>query len=85
MIPGNWAFGTQQDAHEFLSHILVNSYQSALDNIFQFKLNESVVCKSHICNQRICHNKVDSMFFLDLPIVETSFPQAIVFFIHQYQ
>jgi uncharacterized UBP type Zn finger protein len=94
MIPQNWAVGTQQDAHEFINHIISNSYpvennkkvtKGALENILEFNLNEMVVCRSQVCNGRVCSNKFDSMFFLNLPVAETPFPQSIDFLLDKFQ
>ena len=94
MIPNNWVVGTQQDAHEFINHIISQSYlvenkkknkKGALENIFEFNLNELVVCRSQVCNGRVCQNRFDSMFFLNLPVAETPFPQSIDFLLDQYQ
>jgi ubiquitin C-terminal hydrolase len=84
MMRRDWICGDQQDAHEFLDHILTNAYQSELINIFNFNLRESVICESDVCQQRVCNSKVDSMFFFNLPLEETSSLQSIDYLIHKY-
>ena len=85
MIPTQWLIGTQQDAHEFLGHILTNAYHSQIQNLFEVQFNESVICNSQVCNQRDCSSRYDSNLFLNLPLEETELAQSIDYLIHKYQ
>ena len=65
MIPTDrMRIGSQQDAHEFVIHLLYNTTNFPMKNLFRFEINESVICSSQECRGRECNNKTDPHFIL---------------------
>ena len=77
MIPNSWSIMQQQDAHEFLMHIIENTSKYSLKSIFKSKILESIECISHVCLHRQCSSTIVDNYMVSLSVEITKNPQSI--------